>query len=114
MNNKLVGITGEEDAREYLEQKGYTVLYKNKKIAGVEIDIVLKKGDLLVFCEVKSRDSDKYGRGIEAIDRERMKRYIRAGKSFTADKKYRDYSLRFDVIEIMRGKIEHIEDAFRA
>lgn len=113
MNNKAIGILGEEESRKYLKTKGYDILSSNKKIAGVEIDIIAKKGDIIVFCEVKSRETEKFGRGIEAIGKERIHRYSRAAKLFMADKSRRSCSLRFDVIEVTRGKIEHIEDAFR-
>lgn len=113
MNNKRVGVLGEEESREYLKSKGYSILFRNKKIAGVEIDIIAQKGDVIVFCEVKSRESDKYGRGIEAINAERIKRYARAGKLFMAGSAYKNSSLRFDVIELNHGVLNHVEDAFR-
>lgn len=114
MNNKIAGITGEEDAALFLKSKGYVIIARNKKIAGVEIDIVCKRADTVVFCEVKSRESEEYGRGVEAVDRARQARYVRAGKLFMADRQYRECSLRFDVIEVVRGVVNHIEDAFRA
>ena len=114
MNKKITGLTGELDAKEYLIDKGYEIISTNKVVAGVEIDIICKVDDLIVFCEVKSRETDKYGRGIESIDSARIKRYVRAGKYYMSDKKLKNYSLRFDVIEINFGKIEHIEDAFRS
>lgn len=113
MNNKVLGISGELDAKEYLENLDYDIIARNKKIAGVEIDIVAKIDDIIVFCEVKTRDTDKYGCGVEAIDQNRIRRYLRAGKVFMVDKKYQNCSLRFDVIEINHGKINHIIDAFR-
>ncbi len=113
MNNKSVGILGEELSREYLLSKGYKILFQNRKVAGVEIDLIAKKGDIIVFCEVKARESDRFGQGIEAINGERMRRYARAGKLFMSKPEYTDCSLRFDVIEVTRGKISHVEDAFR-
>ena len=113
MNSKALGYLGEDLAREYLEENGYTVLYSNKKIAGVEIDLVCKIGDLLVFCEVKYREDQNFGTGIEGIKNAQIRRYLRAGELFMSDKKNQNKSLRFDVIEINHGKINHIIDAFR-
>lgn len=113
MNNKAVGYLGEADAREYLEENGYTVLAYNKKIAGIEIDIICEIEDLIVFCEVKSREKDRFGAGIEGINKNQIRRYKMAGEFYMANKAGKNKTLRFDVIEINHGKINHIIDAFR-
>ncbi len=113
MNKKAVGFSGESQAQEYLIKAGYQIIEKNAKIAGVEIDLVAKRGTTLVFCEVKTRESDRFGQGIEAVGISKQKRYIRAASLFVAKKEYRNYDVRFDVIEILRDKINHVEDAFR-
>lgn len=114
MNNKYAGIIGEQDACEYLIGKGYKILSRNTRIAGVEIDIISKTSDLIVFCEVKNRENSSFGRAVEAVNTARIKRYVRAGLLFMAKKENANKTLRFDVIEINAGKITHIEDAFRA
>lgn len=113
MNSKAYGYAGELDAREYLEENGYSIVDSNKKIAGVEIDIICKIGDLIVFCEVKSREKDLFGSGIEGIRPNQIRRYKMAGEFFMAKRENENKSLRFDVIEINHGKINHIIDAFR-
>ena len=114
MNKKAVGITGEISAQEYLQKKGYKIIFTNEKIAGVEIDILAKKGNMLVFCEVKTRENTFFGQGLESVGIAKQKRYIRSAKLLTARKEYVDCDVRFDVIEILRDKINHVEDAFRA
>ena len=64
---KNLGDRGEAAAAEYLEKKGYTILNRNYYICHGEIDIIAKDGDCTVFVEVKTRRSDKYGSGLEAI-----------------------------------------------
>ncbi len=113
MNNKAYGYLGELDAREYLEENGYSIIDYNKKIAGVEIDIICQIDGIIVFCEVKSREKDKFGSGIEGISPNQLRRYKMAGEFFMAQRENQNKSLRFDVIEINHGKINHIIDAFR-
>lgn len=113
MNKKAVGNTGELVVREYLEENGYKILKHNEKIAGVEIDILARKDNTLVFCEVKTRENDHFGRGIEGVSQTQQKRYLRAASLMSAKDKYKNMDIRFDVIEVTRGKINHVEDAFR-
>ena len=113
MNKKAVGISGEVSAKEYLKKKGYTIISTNEKIAGVEIDILAKKGNLLVLCEVKTRENVLFGQGIESVGYGRQQRYIRSAKLLTARREYENCDVRFDVIEILRDEINHVEDAFR-
>lgn len=113
MNKKARGYGGERLAVEYLSQKGYEIVSRNEKIAGVEIDIIAKEEDVFIFCEVKTRESEEYGLGIEGVSKTQMQRYIRAAKLFLATRGRGEYSVRFDVIEILRDKINHVEDAFQ-
>ena len=64
MNKRAIGIKGEDEAQKYLKKQGYGVVAKNVKIAGVEVDLIVKQGNLLVFVEVKSRETATFGRGV--------------------------------------------------
>ena len=55
---KALGNRGEVVAARYLRKHGYKVLITNFAAAGGEIDIIARKGDLLIFVEVKTRRSD--------------------------------------------------------
>ena len=114
MNKRAVGIQGEEDANKYLKKQKYTIVASNVKIAGVEVDIIAKKANTLVFVEVKTREGITFGRGIEAVDKRRQKRYIRAARAFTAIPTYASMDVRFDVVEVSNTGVLHIEDAYRA
>lgn len=113
MNKQITGIYGEEEAVKYLKKQGYAIVAKNVKIAGVEVDIIAKTGNTLVFVEVKCRNSFGFGRGIEAVDKRRQKRYIRAAKAFTAIPTYASSNVRFDVVEVSGDSVLQIEDAFQ-
>ena len=55
INKRAIGDIGENIAVEYLKKKGYKILERNCSSAGVELDIVAKYKNTLVFCEVKNK-----------------------------------------------------------
>jgi putative endonuclease len=57
MNNRTKGKEGEEIAKQYYLDQGYTLIQENFTIRGGEIDVLMKKGRLLVALEVKNLDS---------------------------------------------------------
>lgn len=113
MNKKARGYSGESLAVQYLENKGYEIISRNRKIAGVEIDVLARYGEYYVFCEIKTREGDNYGTGLESVTTAQRRRYIRAAQFYLSQRGREEYSARFDVIEIMRDKINHVEDAFQ-
>ena len=121
MNNykKLIGEFGESLARDYLISKGYRILNMNYRNRFGEIDIVCMNKDLLIFCEIKSRYSNSFGFPIESVTYYKQNQ-IKLSKLYSMSKKYFDYNIRYDIIEIIFNNlnssyiINHIEDAFRA
>lgn len=115
------GLSGERAAAEYLQGLGYRVLERRYRFARKEIDLVVEKGDLVVFVEVKARASESYG-PIRLSVTERKKRNLVAaaeGWLMERDTGNLSRSYRFDVILISRSpdgrmNLEHIENAFRA
>ena len=112
INRKAVGDIGEEIAVNYLKEKGYTILERNAQYTGVEIDIIAKDKKALVFCEVKTRTDTLYGRPVEAVNRPKQLRYIQGAKGYIVTHKVRNTDIRFDVIEVLEGEINHIIGAF--
>ena len=110
---RRLGFWGESKAVRYLKKKGYKILERNYRCPFGEIDIIAEKDDVVVFCEVKTRTSVNYGLPNQAVDRERKRRYVNSAK-FYFMKKEKTCTVRFDVIEILNGKINHIENAFQA
>lgn len=108
---KKLGGKGEKMAAKHLKKLGYKILERNLRTPFGEVDIVAKCKDVLVFCEVKTRFSDDFGAPSEAVTERRQQRYIRAAEHYA---KGLDCTVRFDVIEIYRGEINHIINAFTA
>lgn len=79
-----------------------------------EIDIIARRKDIVAFVEVKRRSGLNYGRPAEAVNREKQTRIAHAAALYMQENDLSDSKLRFDVIEILPGEIQHIEGAFDA
>ena len=108
---KKLGRRGESKACRYLKRSGYKILERNYKTKFGEVDIIAGKGDVCAFVEVKTRLSDKFGAPSEAVTPEKHRRYVLAAKYYFLRREM-NFIIRFDVIEVFRGKINHIENAF--
>ena len=109
--NKQLGESGENKAVRYLKDNGYKILERGYKNPFGEVDIIAAKDDVVAFIEVKTRLSENYGAPSEAVDRRRRNKYIQAAKYYFYGKQI-EVTVRFDIIEILRGEINHIENAF--
>ena len=79
-----------------------------------EADIVAADGDTIVFCEVKTRLSEKFGTPAEAVEAHKQRRYIDIARYFLMKLGRDDVNVRFDVVEVFADSINHIENAFGA
>jgi putative endonuclease len=118
-HNKILGNLGEDHASKFLRKKGYKILERNYKIKQGEIDIIAQNKEYIVFVEVKTRQTDNFGRPAEAIDWHKQQKIIAVATQYMQD--YPNRNARFDVIEIVGERhngvllsceIEHIEGAF--
>lgn len=112
MNNRKSGLTGETFACAYLEDHGYRILERNYRCKLGELDIVAQDGSTLVFVEVKARDTETFGQPFEAVTGAKIKKIIASARYWAVTHGAYEREMRFDVISVLRGKIEHIRDAF--
>ncbi|MBQ9832476.1 MAG: YraN family protein [Clostridia bacterium] len=115
LNNRQKGAYGEKLALKYLKKKKYKLIEKNYKALKCEIDIIMQKGDTLVFVEVKSRMPDsKYGTGAEAVDYRKQCHIIKTAQCFIKANQLYDMNVSFDVVEVdlKSKKVNHIPNAF--
>jgi putative endonuclease len=118
-NAHRLGADGEAVAAHYYRRDGYEIVATNWRCPGGELDIVAQRGGVLVFCEVKTRSSDRFGGGAIAVDRRRQRRLRDAAAAFLAEwpaRGARHFELRFDVAVVRPGahgySVELIEAAF--
>lgn len=110
------GHWGEQKAAEYLENKGYRILWRDWRDGHRDLDIVAIDADTLVVVEVKTRRSGDVMAPELAVTPKKMRNIVVAADRFA--KAYGiEFPLRFDIVAVTgRGdadcRINHIEDAF--
>ena len=112
MNTKHTGQQGEEQAARFLESKGYKILARNFSTPTGELDLVAAQGKTLVFAEVKARAYAAFGGPLAAVTSAKQKRLALAAQQYIKMESPKFDRIRFDVICILPGKLEHIENAF--
>jgi putative endonuclease len=105
------GGYGESCAARYLVELGMVVLDRNWRCDIGELDLVLRDGQVLVFCEVKTRASAAFGSPLEAVTPAKVARLRRLAARWVADHGLRVPELRLDVVGVQldRGRDERIE-----
>ena len=93
---------GEQLAARYLEDRGWQVLDRNWRCAHGEVDLVARDGDCLVFCEVKTRRTDRFGAPVEAVSWSKAARLRRLAAAWLQEHHVRGGRVRIDVIGIVR------------
>ncbi|MDI6807887.1 MAG: YraN family protein [Candidatus Eisenbacteria bacterium] len=110
------GRCAEEIAALFLLLKGYSILARNVRPGGVEIDIVALDATTLAFVEVKFRETSYFGSPANAVDWKKRKRLLKAGLAFLKERKVEAENLRFDVVSVVLEDeglaLEHISNAF--
>ena len=113
-HNKL-GKDGELIAFMILQKDGYNILQTNWKFQKAEVDIIAQKDGFVIFIEVKTRSSKKFGKPSDAIDKKKVSLYKDAVEGYL-EQYPSELEVRFDVVNIIIGKegteIEHIPNAF--
>jgi putative endonuclease len=116
-----LAIKGEQLAAHYLRKKHFRILSQNFRTRYGEIDIIARRERLLVFCEVKTRTSGKFGKAVEAITTYKREKLKKLAEIYLARhlKDSRITEIRFDVITVTfenskpsQVSINHLENAF--
>ncbi len=97
---KKIGKFGENIAVKFLKIRGYKILEQNFMCKQGEIDIIAKDRNEYIFCEVKTRRTNKYGSPIDAVNFYKKKHIWNATKYYLYKNKLMNKNIRFDVIEI--------------
>lgn len=108
------GLAAEHRAIACLINDGYTLLHHRFKVREGEIDLVMTKGDILAFIEVKTRRTLQAA--LDSVDWKSRRRILAASEIWLQrhpDEAARDQ--RFDIVAILpRGGFAHLTDAYRA
>lgn len=108
----ILGKNGEDVAAEYLMKNNYKIIERNFSCKTGEIDIIALKDDYLVFIEVKTRSSNKYGLPSEAVTKSKLQHLYKTARYYAYIRNLQDEFIRFDVIEVYfensKYKVNHI------
>ena len=108
MNKRAFGSAGEDAACDFLTAKGWQIIGRNVRRGRGEIDIIARKKQITAFIEVKRRSSTAFGAPAEAVNTEKQRRIAQAAALYMQENGLEDARIRFDVIEILAGKLRHI------
>jgi putative endonuclease len=106
-----IGRAGEGRARRYYEAHGYEVVAANVRVARVELDLVVRRGNELLFVEVKVKRGDEYGDPLEMVDERKLRRLRRAAETWlAAHPADRALDVAIEVIALRPNGIERVRD----
>ncbi len=111
---KTIGTHGESLAAQLLKEKGYTIITQNFRHKKAEIDLIVRKGKILVFVEVKTRTNTNFGEPETFVTANQRKQIHTAAGLYISRIDWQ-HDIRFDIVAITLGATEevlHIEDAF--
>lgn len=110
--SRALGTAGEARAAAWYQANGYQVVARNWRCREGELDLVLRRGPTVVFCEVKARSSDAFGLPAEAVSRTKRQRLRALAGRWLDEAPFRARDIRFDVASVLDGEIEVLEGAF--
>jgi putative endonuclease len=103
----------ERRAARWYRLRGYRILAANCWLAGGELDLVVRRGRRIVFCEVKSKSGTTFGDPLEMVDEAKVRRIYAAADAWLARRPELDgLEVRFDLIAERSGRLEHVPNAF--
>jgi putative endonuclease len=91
--------------------RGYRILARNVRAAGVELDLIVRRGRRLVFCEVKLKEGLGFGDPLEAVDERKRARLRRGVEAWlVANPRLASLEVRFELAAVRPGGIELVPD----
>ena len=115
--NQRFGNKGEKTAVNMFKDSGFSIIKRNFRFGKAgEIDIIARKGDLIVFAEVKARSSTVFGGALYSITEKKKqtlrivaRHFLRSHPQFFS----KEITYRFDLIAIQDGDVNWVEDIIR-
>jgi putative endonuclease len=104
-----LGPDAERRVRLHYRLRGYRVLDANARSGGNELDVVVRRGRRLVFCEVKARSGIRFGDPLEAVGPEKLRRLERAASGWLARRpELADLDVAFEGVAVRGRRIERV------
>ena len=107
-----LGQAGEDRAALWYTEHGYRIVVRNWRCRHGEIDLILCDTRDFVFCEVKTRRTDRMGHPAEAVTRTKQLQVRRLAAEYLFRHSCGGHGVRFDVVTVLDGQIDVIQGAF--
>jgi putative endonuclease len=112
-STRAIGTRAERRALWHYRLRGFRILATNVWIGGYELDVVARRGGLVVFCEVKAKSSRELGDPAEMVNPEKQRRIRLAAEAWLASQReVEGCEARFDVAADRAGRLTVVSDAF--
>lgn len=115
---QVLGLQGEREAMAYLISCGYEVEDHRHKLGRHDIDLIVRRGNLVAFVEVKTRRGRAFGTPLEAVGRRKQRTIAKVADLWRIRFGRPSDTYRFDLVAVDEGpggtfSIQHVEDAWR-
>lgn len=113
-----LGRLGERRAAWFYRLRGWSIIGRNVRSRAGEIDLIARRGHVLAFVEVKTRQTLSAGEGWASVDARKQARIYELASRYVAQKRLHHLTIRFDVVSAFwtgrRLMLTHFPDAFQA
>ncbi len=118
-NKTETGKLAERAVQKYLKKSGYKIICSNFRCPIGEIDIIFRKGNDIIFGEVRSITNPNFMQAEESITNSKIKKIVKVAEFYIKTKKLANKNFQFDVFGVYIGEdskveINHIKSAFEA
>lgn len=107
------GAAAEGQAAALLRREGYAVLEQRFRYRRHDIDLVARRGNMVVFVEVKARSSSRFGAASQTVTSAKQMQLVRAASAWLQRHGQPGDVARFDVIAVQEGRLSWLQGAFR-
>jgi putative endonuclease len=116
-SRRSLGAVGEDAVAAWYRSRGYDVVDRNWRCRDGELDLVVARSGLIVFCEVKTRRSERFGAPFEAVTATKQRRLRGLAARWLAEHPHASARVRFDVASVYAradctAHVEVLERAF--
>ena len=115
---QIRGLQGEREAMAYLISCGYEMEDHRHKLGRHDIDLVVRRGNVVAFVEVKTRKGHAFGTPLEAVGRRKQRTIAKVADLWRIRFGRPSDIYRFDLVAVDEGpdgkfSFQHVEDAWR-
>ena len=115
-HRQALGLLGERVAARWLRRAGWCVIAHRFRSGHRDVDLIMRRGDLVAFVEVKARRGDGFGGPVEAVHYRKQRELGRSARVWVDRFGSPELSYRFDVFGVLVDgptvRVRHIPDAF--